>query len=127
MDEVHLLTPDHNDVNPDAADSDTANPQTPRTTPRWRRLLTAGLATVLVLSGAGAVAGYSAAVEVPSGTTVLGIDIGDRDAAGAATALREGLAARSADLGRELTVRVGEHSAAVRPADVGLDVDVDAT
>lgn len=92
---------------------------------RRRALVAAGVAAVLVVA-VGAMAAYAYAGEVPRGTTVLGIDLGGKSRAEAVEALRAGLAER---VGAPVPVRLGdtEQPAEVKPADVGLSVDLDAT
>lgn len=98
-----------------------------RVTLRGRHIAIAGgaLAVVLVVAGGGAT--YAFAGDIPRGTSVLGIDLGGLSRAEAADRLRAGLAEREARLTAPVTVRVAEQSAQVRPPDVGLGVDVDAT
>lgn len=62
--------------------------------------------------------------EVPRGTTVLGVDIGGRSRAEAATALRDGLGKRVAD---PVPIRIGDANATIKPKDVGLVIDYAAT
>ncbi|MGN9778669.1 VanW family protein [Micromonospora sp. H33] len=93
---------------------------------RTRMLLATGLATV-VLASVGGVGAYAYAGDVPRGTTVLGAELGGRSRADAARELRAELERRAAELGAPLPVRVGERTAEINPADVGLAVDVDAT
>ncbi|MER7460247.1 VanW family protein [Micromonospora sp. NPDC126480] len=93
---------------------------------RARVLLAAGLVTVVLASVAG-VGAYAYAGDVPRGTTVLGAELGGRSRADAARELQAELDRRAAELGAPLTVRVGERSAEINPADVGLRVDVAAT
>jgi vancomycin resistance protein YoaR len=85
----------------------------------------------VVLGGVGAVA-LSAVVmafvvyapQVDRGVTVLGVDLGGHSRAEAARVLRDRLGGRLDDA---VAVRVGGVAASVRPADVGLRLDVDAT
>ncbi|NJP34971.1 VanW family protein [Micromonospora thermarum] len=93
---------------------------------RTRMLLATGLATVVLASVAG-VGAYAYAGDVPRGTTVLGAELGGRSRSDAARELRAQLDRRAAELGAPVTVRVGERTAEISPADVGLAVDVDAT
>jgi vancomycin resistance protein YoaR len=62
--------------------------------------------------------------EVPRGTTVLGVDIGGRSQAEAATALRDGLGKR---VGQPVPVRVGAADATINPKQIGLAIDYGAT
>ncbi|MDO3703569.1 VanW family protein [Micromonospora sp. C28SCA-DRY-2] len=97
--------------------------------PRRRRvrvLLAAGV-TAAVLASVGGVGAYAYAGDVPRGTTVLGAELGGRSRADAARELRAELDRRAAELAAPLQVRVGERTAEISPADVGLAVDVDAT
>ncbi|PZF86792.1 VanW family protein [Micromonospora deserti] len=93
---------------------------------RVRVLLAAGVATAVLVSVA-SVGAYAYAGDVPRGTTVLGAELGGRSRAGAVRELRAELDRRADALATPLTVRVGEKSAEITPADVGLAVDVDAT
>ncbi|MFC0533966.1 VanW family protein [Phytohabitans kaempferiae] len=93
-----------------------------------RRIL-AGVTALAVLAPVVVVTGYAYAGDVPRGTTVLGIEIGGRDAADAAQALRTGLARQSDRLAAPVPVRLGDNARDTRviPGEVGLGVDVDAT
>jgi vancomycin resistance protein YoaR len=62
---------------------------------------------------------------VPRGTTVLGADLGGRSRAEAAEVLRAELARRGADA--PVAVRIGDQTGEIKPAEVGLAVDVPAT
>ncbi|WP_446211822.1 VanW family protein [Micromonospora sp. IBSANI012] len=93
---------------------------------RGRLLLAGGLAAV-VLAGVGGAGAYAYAGDVPRGTTVLGAELGGRSRAEAARELRAELERRAATLNAPLTVLVGEQKAEIRPADVGLAIDVEAT
>ena len=93
---------------------------------RGRLLLAGGLAAV-VLAGVGGAGAYAYAGDVPRGTTVLGAELGGRSRDEAARELRAELERRSATLNAPLTVLVGEQKAEIRPADVGLAIDVEAT
>jgi vancomycin resistance protein YoaR len=93
-----------------------------------RRLVVAAAATVAVLAttlGVGAAVAYAG--DVPRGTTVLGIDLGGQSRTEAAESLRAGLDARDQQVTAPVKVRVGEQHTEVKPADVGLAVDLDAT
>jgi vancomycin resistance protein YoaR len=89
-----------------------------------RRIAIALAATVAVLATTLGIGAVAYAGDIPRGTTVLGIDLGGKDRAEAAAALRSGLAGRADD---PVTVRIGERRTRVDPRDVGLAVDVDAT
>ncbi|WP_172894156.1 VanW family protein [Micromonospora purpureochromogenes] len=93
---------------------------------RGRLLLAGGLAAV-VLAGVGGAGAYAYAGDVPRGTTVLGAELGGRSRDEAARELRAELERRADTLNAPLTVLVGEQKAEIRPADVGLAIDVEAT
>ncbi|WP_433830030.1 VanW family protein [Actinoplanes sp. CA-015351] len=91
-----------------------------------KRVLIAG-ATVLVLAvGAGAAATWAYRGDIPLGVTVLGAKLGGLGRTEAAVELRAHLSA-ARGLAEPLTVTVDGRDASVKPADVGLVVDVDAT
>ncbi|RSM56843.1 vanomycin resistance protein VanB [Actinoplanes sp. ATCC 53533] len=79
-------------------------------------IVATGGATVLVLRG-----------DVPRGTTVLGLELGGKSRGEAAAALRTHLAGRATQLTDPVTVQVAGSVGTVRPADVGLHIDVDAS
>lgn len=91
------------------------------------RMLLAGGLTAAVLASVGGVGAYAYAGDVPRGTTVLGAELGGRSRADAARELRAELDRRAAELAAPVPVRVGERTAEITPAEVGLAVDVDAT
>ncbi|SCG78646.1 Vancomycin resistance protein YoaR, contains peptidoglycan-binding and VanW domains [Micromonospora echinaurantiaca] len=91
------------------------------------RMLLAGGITAAVLASVGGVGAYAYAGDVPRGTTVLGAELGGRSRADAARELRAELDRRAAELAAPVPVRVGERTAELNPAEVGLAVDVDAT
>ncbi|HEX6077041.1 MAG TPA: VanW family protein [Micromonosporaceae bacterium] len=62
--------------------------------------------------------------EVPRGTTVLGVDIGGRNPAEAASTLKTGLGKR---VDQPVPVRIGDADATIKPKDVGLAIDYQAT
>ncbi|MBM0239246.1 VanW family protein [Micromonospora sp. ATA32] len=93
---------------------------------RTRMLLAGGITAAVLASGAGAGA-YAYAGDVPRGTSVLGTELGGRSRTAAAEQLRAELERRAAALTAPVTVRVGEKTTEIKPADVGLAVDVDAT
>jgi vancomycin resistance protein YoaR len=101
-------------------------PDGPARPRRGRLLLAGGLTAALLAAGVG-VGAYAYAGDVPRGTTVLGTELGGRSRADAARELRAALEQRAAALDAPVKVTVGERTAEVRPADVGLAVDVDAT
>ena len=94
---------------------------------RFRTLLAAGVDQRRAgrrRRGAGA---WAYAGDVPRGTTVLGAELGGRSRADAGRELRAELERRAATLAAPLRVTVGEQTAEIDPADVGLAVDVPAT
>ncbi|MEV4725012.1 VanW family protein [Micromonospora humida] len=97
--------------------------------PWWRRgrVLLAGGVTAAVLAGVVGAGAWAYAGDVPRGTNVLGTELGGRSRSDAARELRAELEKRAATLDAPLTVVVGENRAEIKPADVGLAVDVDAT
>ncbi|MGW0431785.1 VanW family protein [Micromonospora sp. NPDC003197] len=99
--------------------------RTPRR--RTRQALIAGGVAAAVLATVGVTAAYAYSGEVPRGTVVLGVDMGGKSRAEAAAALRADLDRRAQTLTAPVTVRIGEKTAQINPADVGLTVDVDAT
>ncbi|MER7166380.1 VanW family protein [Micromonospora sp. NPDC000207] len=94
---------------------------------RRRRLLVVGGVTTAVLAAAVGTGVYAYRGDVPRGTTVLGTEVGGRSKTEAAGELRAELDRRSGTLNSPLRVVVGENTADIDPADVGLTVDVDAT
>ena len=94
--------------------------------PRRRRLILAGLTALTLTAGAGAAVAYAAGGDIPRGTTVLGLDLGGRSRSAAAAGLRTHLAA-DRELAGPVVFRVDGREARVKPADIGLVVDVDAT
>jgi vancomycin resistance protein YoaR len=94
---------------------------------RHRALLGGALAVAVLLVGGGVSAGFAYAGDVPRGTKVLGIDLGAKSREEAAGALRAGLARRTDQLDAAVQVRIGDQVTQVKPADVGLSVDVPAT
>jgi vancomycin resistance protein YoaR len=96
--------------------------------PRSRRarvLLAAGVTTVVLGAVAGAGA-YAYGGDVPRGTTVLGTELGGRSRAEAVRELRAELE-RNGTPNTPLRMTVGKKSVELKPADVGLAVDVEAT
>ncbi|GAA4173169.1 VanW family protein [Phytohabitans flavus] len=104
-------------------------PDAPEPAPRRgrKRIFLAGGITAAVLVAAGGTAAYGYAGEVPRGTKVLGVDLGAKSKADAAEALRASLSGQSERFDAPLPVRLGERVVEVKPADVGLAIDVDAT
>lgn len=94
---------------------------------RKRIVLLAGAVTAVVLVAIGGTAAYGYAGEVPRGTSVLGIELGAKSKADAAAALRAGLADKAERLAAPVPVKLGERVVEVKPSDVGLTIDVDAT
>ncbi|SCG51582.1 VanW family protein [Micromonospora inositola] len=92
-----------------------------------RRLLLAGGMTAAVLAAVAGAGAYAYAGDVPRGTTVLGAELGGRSRTDAVRELRAALERRSAELSAPVRVTVGERTAEIKPADVGLAVDVEAT
>ncbi|HZN18434.1 MAG TPA: VanW family protein [Micromonosporaceae bacterium] len=93
-------------------------------TPSRQVLIGATVAVAVLVALVGGTAAYAYAGDVPRGTTVLGVDLGGRSRAEAAQALVAGLGDR---LAAPVAVRVGERSATVDPAGIGLTLDVAAT
>ncbi|MFC0002546.1 VanW family protein [Micromonospora siamensis] len=96
---------------------------------RWSRgrLLLAGGVTAAVLAAVAGAGAYAYAGDVPRGTTVLGAEVGGRSRADAARELRAELDRRAAELNAPVQIRLGARTTTVKPADVGLTVDVDAS
>ncbi|HEV2087591.1 MAG TPA: VanW family protein, partial [Cryptosporangiaceae bacterium] len=86
----------------------------------------AAATAVFVVATVGS-ATYAYAGDVPRGTVVLGVDLGGMTRTEATQALRAGVARQAEQLAAPVSVKVGEQTTQVRPADVGLAVDVDAT
>lgn len=82
------------------------------------------LGLALLVGGLYVAAYLVAGDKVPRGTTVAGVDIGDRSAAAAEAALREGLADRE---DRSITVVVDGEESTVVPDEAGLSVDYAAS
>ncbi|MFF5174190.1 VanW family protein [Micromonospora sp. NPDC000089] len=99
----------------------------PRSWSRRTRLLLAGGLTAAVLAGVAGAGAYAYAGDIPRGTTVLGAELGGRSRSAAAAALRAELERRAGTLGAPLAVQVGQLKGEIKPAEVGLAVDVDAT
>lgn len=106
--------------------SDPAPPPAPGTRRTGRRALITGAAVLVLAAGAGTAVTWAYRGEVPLGVTVLGAELGGLSRTEAAAELRTHLAA-DARLSQPVTVRVEDRQASVKPADVGLVVDVDAT
>ncbi|WP_278236785.1 VanW family protein [Isoptericola sp. AK164] len=87
---------------------------------RTPKVLLGALAGVVVLAGLYVGAQWLVADSVPKGTTVAGVDIGGLPTAEAVTALDEGLGPRAAE---PVTVRAGESTSTIDPAEAGLSLD----
>jgi hypothetical protein len=95
----------------------------PAKKPRSKAAL-AGAAVVTVLAvayGAGLVMNHS---DVPKGTTVLGVDIGNQNRAAAAKMLDDALGDRAS---APLTLTIGGEKKTLKPSVAGLSIDTDAT
>ncbi|MFI7283455.1 VanW family protein [Micromonospora chersina] len=101
-------------------------PGKPGRSRRGRLLLAGGIVAAVLAAGTG-LGTYAYAGDVPRGTTVLGAELGGRSRAEAAQALHAELERRATTLNAPITVTVGQKSAELKPADIGLAVDVDAT
>jgi vancomycin resistance protein YoaR len=89
------------------------------------RVVLALVLGLALLTGVAYVGAYFAASDkIPVGTRVAGIDIGGHRPGNAVSALRDGLSGRA---GTPFTVTVNGHTRQVRPEQVGLGVDYDAT
>ncbi|MFI7021091.1 VanW family protein [Micromonospora sp. NPDC049900] len=108
---------------PPASPPESGAPTRPR---RFRLLLASGVATA-VLASVGAVTVWAYAGDVPRGTSVMGTELGGRSRTDAARELRAQLDRRAAELAAPIQVKIGERTAEINPAEVGLTVDVDAT
>lgn len=93
---------------------------------RVRMLLGAGITGGVLAAVAGAGA-WAYAGDVPRGTSVLGTELGGRSRDAADRELRAELERRAAALAAPLRITVGQRTAEINPADVGLAVDVAAT
>jgi hypothetical protein len=82
------------------------------------------LGLALLAGGAYGAAYLTAGDKVPVGTTIAGVDVGGHDPTAAARVLRDGLSPKAAV---PFTVVIGGRSQQVRPAQVGLAVDYDAS
>ncbi|WP_277208988.1 VanW family protein [Isoptericola croceus] len=91
---------------------------------RWPKVLLGVAGAVVVLAGLFVGAQWFLSDSVPSGTTVAGVDIGGLDASEAVTALERGLGPRAAE---PVTVRAGDVSSTVDPAEAGLAFDAPGT
>ncbi|WP_309238651.1 VanW family protein [Actinoplanes aureus] len=118
----HQATPTHDNIGAPP------EPPAPPAGRRGRKLLIAGVTVLALIAGAGVAANWAFQGEVPRGVSVLGADLGGLSRAAAAAALREHLAADQ-KLTAPVQVRIdgAGKTATVKPADVGLVVDVEAT
>ena len=87
-------------------------------------MLVVVLVLALLVGGGWAAAYYAAGDELAHGTTVAGVDVGDRTPAAAADHLRESLAA---GIAQPITVVVEGTEVQVDPTQAGLSLDADAT
>ncbi|MDO8151643.1 VanW family protein [Isoptericola sp. b408] len=87
---------------------------------RTPKVLLGVLTGLVVLAGLYVGAQWMVADTVPKGTTVAGVDVGGLTAPEAATALDEGLGPRAAE---PLTVRAGDATSTIDPAESGLRLD----
>ncbi|MEU4423836.1 VanW family protein [Actinoplanes sp. NPDC024001] len=95
---------------------------------RGRKLLIAGVTVLVLAAGAGGAVTWAFQGEVPRGVSVLGVDLGGLSRAEASSALRAHLAADQKLAGPvQVAIDGTGKTAAVKPADVGLVVDVEAT
>ncbi|WP_410814776.1 VanW family protein [Micromonospora sp. 067-2] len=93
---------------------------------RVRVLLAAGVTGGILAAVAGAGA-WAYAGDVPRGTSVLGTELGGRSRTAADRELRAELDRRAAALAAPLRISIGQRTAEINPAEVGLGVDVTAT
>ncbi|RLP96021.1 vanomycin resistance protein VanB [Micromonospora sp. BL4] len=105
----------------------TGEPEGDRRRPRRFRMLLAAGVTGGVLAAVAGAGAWAYAGDVPRGTTVLGTELGGRSRTDAHQELRAELDRRAAALAAPLRVTVGDRTAEINPAEVGLNVDVEAT
>ena len=105
--------------------------QSPVTTPAPERERPGGRTVLLVVLGLGLLLGggwtaayLAAGDKVPRGTTVAGVAVGGKEPAAAATTLEQGLADQVA---APISVRVGDQTREITPAEAGLSVDYAAS
>ncbi|MEU4336564.1 VanW family protein [Micromonospora lupini] len=105
----------------------TGGPENGGRRPRRVRMLVATGVTGGVLAAVAGAGAWAYAGDVPRGTSVLGTELGGRSRGAADRELRAELDRRAAALAAPLRITVGERTAEIKPADVGLGVDVAAT
>ncbi|MEX0427587.1 VanW family protein [Nocardioides sp. DS6] len=89
-----------------------------------KAVLVVVLVLALLVGGGWAAAYYAAGDELPHGTSVAGVDVGDRTPAAAAAHLQDALAGRMA---QPITVVVEGTEVSVDPTEAGLSLDARAT
>lgn len=89
---------------------------------RWWIII--GTAAVILLVGAYLLIAAWQSTKAPAGAQAVGVDIGGMSREDAVAALTDGLDGVTDE---DIEVVAGESSAQLTPADVGLDVDIDAT
>ena len=89
---------------------------------RWWIII--GTAAVILLVGAYLLVAAWQSTKAPAGAQAVGVDIGGMSREDAVAALTDGLDGVTDE---DIEVVAGESSAQLTPADVGLDVDIDAT
>ncbi|MET8310453.1 VanW family protein [Micromonospora sp. NBC_00389] len=115
------------DDGPGSVTVPTGEPEGGRRRPRRVRMLLAAGVTGSVLAAVAGAGAWAYAGDVPRGTSVLGAELGGRSRSDAHRELRAELDRRAAALAAPLRVTVGQRTAEINPADVGLGVDVPAT
>jgi vancomycin resistance protein YoaR len=91
--------------------------------PDRRRMILVGAVAAVVLAGAGVVA-YVFTGDVPRGTRVLGVDLGAKSRSEAERLLRDSFGPRA---GEPVRVNLDGKATEIRPAAIGMTLDVDAT
>ncbi|SBT49302.1 VanW family protein [Micromonospora auratinigra] len=94
---------------------------------RGRLLLAGGITAAVLAAGVVGAGAWAYAGDVPRGTSVLGAELGGRSRTDAVRTLRAELERRSATLNAPVAVTVGERRVELKPADIGLAIDVEAT
>ncbi|MET8527039.1 VanW family protein [Micromonospora sp. NPDC005172] len=105
----------------------TSEPDNGGRRPHRARMLIGASITGGVLAAVAGAGAWAYAGDVPRGTNVLGAELGGRSRSAADRELRAELDRRAAALAAPLRITVGERTAEIKPADVGLAVDVAAT